>query len=1826
MAAHDIFYSCNDNEEMTIARRSSATPGYGTITTNFTATPEPFAVTLQANEATDYKVDDWLVFTNGTDSIRVVVMIAGATTITVKPIDSESNTAGWQKTWTGTTVVKPDFVAGTWVTIDLSRAPAGTHRYLIMAAAEVRGSVASQGAFVGVLGPCLRGDPWSTSVTVRTYGLCEFFFRGADSPEHYNALFPVDLEGGQTYQMFLVAIPNTTTTANEVVKISHAKLVAVRIVDGNYVLTGDGYSSTYGTTGSGAEVAATITPGFTGSLLVAYCGVMHANGGTTPGASVWLELYVGGVASGFVYSKSSAQFFSGGAHSQSAGGIGVFASDPTFEYKLLVKRIDGATAAGVKNFCVFVGLLPPGFDSHINSYQQGKVDGTATSAGYTTVDENGQALDEGRYLEFITYGLSHDGNSSPIVQSRPVLSSDPSTEYTSSNTPRGGDGMLYGGASTEELRRMGFYIGRVNETQKQWGSSLKNQIQVKSSGANKGIGIWDPHFIWMKEHDPSLDVADYDQKTVSIDMEEGIVVKAWGAGPYANTYAKDFPDLDLISRVIMRDASSGSNVITELTAVASSTDLQTSNNRFAWDQTIKRLYILVTNDPALNSQTIIVVGRRCYSRDAVALYDDTRYKGASGYVPYEPRVRRIPKVTQSLSVTAESSQVANSYGNLELVSVDRWFEQIASKRIYDGYGLRIRRGWAGVSPNLNDFTEHMNALMGVPELTPESMSIRLYDKRIMLDKPVCVQRMSVYQGTVQVTDQIVPEIFGTCLRVPAYRTTNNVANSGSNTYKIAGHVLKDIAHVSTTYSVFTDTETSKPITAGTVTADLANGQMTVLQVAWGDPGYSTPPDVLYCDVQGRVDGSGNLIENPGAIAKALLKTYGGLTDSDLVLESFRQLDRSWRRTIDVNTGAYQERPLKIGLASFADETVSGQLDVLARACFFFWRMNPLNRVELGIPDQDKANLTRNGGFEYSATSWWPWRAFGGASLSSLSTAIKYEGARCGQVSSSAAAGCIRQTVDFPRSGTFVVSALISLLTGAAQKVKLGIVHPGDGLIVSISDPMTIQSDRWTRVAFPVTIPQGAAGMGFLCIYPNGVDTEATSINIDNVELLHVAGVLGDLNAEYVSSSVGTEIAYECRATYNLNPNLPDRASRMILNDLESVGILSVGSQMKGAAPGSMSANLGLTNFTGNASAAGACGAVVKYMGRPRIGLSAMWKGLMTPPEVGQFLFVDDLHWLDTAQDQSGFMLITGVESDADATEYSIVCERPVDHISDKSEISPQDIPLGAIVFSANSSLTDYTEVTSASGNFIAGAASLDLTPAGVMTHVHDLSHTHTFGAHTHSFTIDTVSAPVGAQFNLDPAGTGNSPSVGPVPPGTRITNAARGQSDPGGGHTHTGTTSAVSGSTSGSSSTPVSAQTSRPGSNLRSYRYVKLFKRTGGAPGTAIPAGTILLWEGATPPAGWAMMDGSSGNLNLGGFLIRACGTKAALSTTSTGSFVASDSGSVLNLTAGANSYKNQRIKLVDGAKVCHVYVVSGEGTNALTVKPLWESGDSIAGTSFASGTTVTGPANTPAAYENDIQNHNHGTDPASTHTHTAPHTHAVSGYGAPVAAGACNAWISADGSYYPYDLSTSIVGHSHPFADPISAGTEVSSAAGATISAALAGPPYIDLMPITPSGTQRLIPAGAIILWDGSACPTGWTRFVDADGKILRGSLTGKGVSSGGHVHSVAYAAHTLTDAHSIGGGTSQSGHAVGGETTRGRDPMHYSYGGGAFPSLGASWGTNPTTGLPYAYGHTHTARYSSIQSQTLTLASIAAASTPALAVSEYIPPHVKFLFCRKN
>lgn len=154
---------------------------------------------------------------------------------------------------------------------------------------------------------------------------------------------------------------------------------------------------------------------------------------------------------------------------------------------------------------------------------------------------------------------------------------------------------------------------------------------------------------------------------------------------------------------------------------------------------------------------------------------------------------------------------------------------------------------------------------------------------------------------------------------------DTTAGSGSpkgGKWKICcSRAIKEITEVKKNNTVLT------PTTHYTV--DLANGEFTLLVSFDKSKGH-----VLSVKAKGFVDGSSNLIEKGGAIAKDILETYLGWTDAELDLDSFTTTDslRTYLLDIYLDTDDDSRQVLQtIGrsIVAFFSPTEDGKLSFMA---------------------------------------------------------------------------------------------------------------------------------------------------------------------------------------------------------------------------------------------------------------------------------------------------------------------------------------------------------------------------------------------------------------------------------------------------------------------------------------------------------------------------------------------------------------------------------------------------------------------------------------------------------------------------------------------------------------------------------------------------------------------------------------------------------------------------------------------------------------------------------------------------------------------------------
>lgn len=729
----------------------------------------------------------------------------------------------------------------------------------------------------------------------------------------------------------------------------------------------------------------------------------------------------------------------------------------------------------------------------------------------------------------------------------------------------------------------------------------------------------------------------------------------------------------------------------------------------------------------------------------------------------------------------------------------------------------------------------------------------------------------------------------------------------------------------------------------------------------------------------------------------------------------------------------------------------------------------------------------------------------------------------------------------------------------------------------------------------------------------GID--AASIFIDNIEVSRIAGVIDDVNSDYLPLEFRDEIYPEVRVAYNVNLQSSDTSPAIIISDSTAKGLTTTISEGKNAIQTSARLDLGLPTIADSPSASGIGAAIVAYFGRLRYFIKVQ---MVCPynfvPDVGMKLLSVNMARLPIINDGYPLFPITMVDYNQDnAIQLDMEVEGQVDPVLDRGSIAQDTMPLGAVLVTLDTGTLAYVtsgqfeEVEEMFDKFIAGSATANLgNEYGDIYHTHTLQHKHNIGAHSHPHTIDSIGI---ESLIYDDVHAKDIFGIS--------TNAARGIDN--GSHTHTGTGSGyTTGTTSGTSSNPTTTLTTIPGPVLPSFIRTRFLRLISDAPvvGNPLYPGppsiptTVYFGFETSPPTGWTR------NTAFNGFYLRGATTNTAIvastpATALASAFTPTDTGSFLSLVTLADIQKMSRgkrltvINTTSGTKTYHLVVDTiDEANKRVWVYPLHESvtPDSVNATLPATTLTTVAADTEIAGTTFTAVVHDHGSTVPS-HVHTADHSHSISVSfftGGPSAT-----VLIIDGANKIFANTI----HTHSFttgSTPSTPGGTILSAGGTAISSVTTQPDGYGLIWASSPSSNRVIPTGAIIFFDGAACPNGYTRFSQADDLLIYGSSGSTSVAvNGGHAHTFTANSHTFNHNH---GGTVQL-------TTDGQTDLT--------DAVGGTNDESSSVGNAASFGHAHNAQVTfTAATPNLDQNALVASS----AASQKNPLHRKLLLCKKD
>lgn len=1816
MARHDVFFS--ESHTATTHRNNT-----GTTTGAVILKADGSNYVISAMPSTAFVEGQIVALAGGSPSktayCRIARVQTGASvTLTLIPLQSVIDSASvigfsFPIGSTITSSIATPVRAATLV-VDLTEASFSSSKYLIVASGNFQTDTAS-----GVAGACLRtmalvGDPYSGSGVDTTGGLGKgqtSVTWGTSVAElaPFMASTEVTLLGGQRYEF---AVEFWSATSNAIATFDECAIMAVRADTVYSNTTGEGAETTTTSTTATDKYALTSNLAAGTYLIVATWAL-----GVSSTSYEVIADFLNGIA-GLAFNRTRLTLRSTSDYI-SCGAMFVASVPATNAIKLQLYTSNALGTAKMRNAYVAAIPLPRGFDAGLVGRP---TDNTTSATVSTTADITVQGP--------TSVSLPHAGRGVQVISSdvgtstlnartrwRAVTSAGTTTSFA--------HGMVWQSATRTTDRHSTFFLYRQSL------SSGSNSISLLGRSPNVSgatLTARSTAFSWLLER-ADLSVLPNTPTSIVVDLENGgLLLKTWSAS--GSSWRKHLPGVVAVSRVIVNG--------TEFTKASSSS--LGSSGLWYWDAAAQDVYVrLASGTPADATNQVVVIPELFVSRDHEDLISDE--DGVTA-IPYDARIDTVPGMTQELAASDGRFEVSTSLGSLTLATADGIMDDSLVQNYYEGIRARVWRGWSTLSTRLADFDVVADAIIGLPDTDFQSVTFKLFDRGLNIAKPVATASADVKEGNttdssaVTREKQPLPVIYGTVKRVPAYRIETNYTSGSFNKYQIAGstnHALSDIV------AVYLDETTSKTVASANISKTTAiknAGQVSIKTDAF--PDVAKPQDVVYVDVIGRTadrtDSTTVALTTPGAIARDLLTTYGGLAATDLIEPSFRLLDRAWRKQLIISPYGFVPTAPSIGFYIEGDEDVWSALLRLCGDVGAYPYVSRQGRVGVGVVDMDAPNLLDNGGFEYGDTLNWvrSWVAASSATMK-VSSSREYEGTYSLEASNGSptpsATARIEQSVVLPTPGSYVFSCLASSLGGETGAFRLACYLP-DGT-EALSEPFILSSLRWTRCTFAFDTASGSSGSAKVRIYPAYGSTTATSVAVDNAELLPVAFVGDDGNTLASSLEFREDTFYEVAVSYDVNTQDADNASRLVLTDGEARGLAAGVTDAKYAAQSSKRLDLGLPLVKDTASAAGIGAPLLAWFGRTRHVLTLDAMSLSRIPNVGERVYLKNLvqlvkneagevtqrRHIPELADAYPFWLITEVAYEGDnAQVVSLKLERQQDPVVDRTEMSPEAIPMGAIGLAVSSStVTDFDDFTAMSGYYVRAWDTPDATTAyGNLTHQHTLTHTHAIPSHNHATTLSTLGSATAGDVGPGPydywvVGASDYPNYdaiyyGPAYLFTAATLA----------HTHTlsaGTKNV--GSATGTSSAPVETLLTKPGSNEPAHARVRFVQRTASS-STTIDEDLVIGYESATIPAGWTRVTTLDGRYLKGSTANTAVSTTVATST----SYTPADAGSTLTVTSATGITVGKLLQVGSSPRVR--VVVTAISGSALTVVPVWEAGDTS--TTYAAGTTVTGSSEVVGQTYGPLT-HDHATVMPS-HAHTGgSHTHGKGGtsdFHSATAATPITARVSVKSST-PQNDSRVAGAHTHQVFPQAQGDTTLSTSAAGSISGAVTPVPdsygIVWIRASSTPSTVTVVPTGALMLWAaGEDAPSGWEVVKAAKGLLLRGADTGQGAAATttGHGHTMTPAQHDFSHQH---GGTSVSFAEDAVDAAVGTPD----YGNG---TLNISAAAAPESGLRARKGHTHVATYS-VSATDPKLSAAAAQPVGTITGAAGLPLHKRLVLIRK-
>jgi len=1507
MGNFDLFSDAADRTTFTHTRTSATTDGPATLNpegTTFNLDPAPTTAFAPGMRV-------FVISPSFVGAFCTVKAVPSSTSVTLLPMQSAGDSVTMPHLFPdNSTILVVDEVAAQQV-VDLSEAPDDAYDYLVVGCAAIESSASPGETDISMRLMAPQDDSVSG---VSGYGASRVTLSAAN-PDRTNfvAASKVSLVGGQRYENFIVF--NGPNTDGVVTSVGSPRLLALRVTGGYFA--GDGKTATGNTTSTSLVDYLDLGANLPAGQYLVVC--TWALGSTV-------------LASQHTQAPATTNYISGGF-------MGVVTLGATNRVRLRYKG-NGGSNANIRN--AFLCAVPianiPAFAAVHVSQDLATDYSASVGTTFTAAKTSGSVtLEAGRHIEVVAASLGGGA----AFRARP--------NFGAGGTGLGNDNLPPFGTASDAYHSTFWFLRN-----RRVAGATTNAVEMRSQSGTNTLRARDFTFSWLREQ-PDFVAQPNEPIAVVADVElGGRVLKRWNSTTTTRRYSHRIDDQRAFSRVRVN-----SQQYTQVYSLGTLAD-----GTWFWDALSMDLYVQLTTThaaigtPDSSGLHIVVVPLLLVGNEK---YDLVDVRGVRW--PYRPLLgKSLPQVTQSMRSDDAKFSTGASLGTIDISGAHGEFDDAIFRSSFDSYRCKIRRGFPRRSTRLDDFEVVGDAIIRKLSTDFENVQLQLVDRRRIMQTPVAKTKITVCEGygsdARTRADQELPVFWGPTLGLVAYRITQNEGGTDWNEYRFVDHAVKSVS------KVWIDAERSKAV-AGTnppldaSTTYTGNGRVRVRNDAFDEP--TQPPNVVYVDFIGMTHDhttSGRALQTIGAIARDLLVSdwtaapataTGGTPATRLAERTFRMVDRRWRWQQITGGGRRPVAPV-ISFGVSGKTTVEEALTQLCAENAALWFVNHQDRIALDVPDFDRGNMARNGGFEDDANTAHPWKTISDGTLT-LTTSRKYAGARSAEISNGSpanAAAAATQHLTLPSGGTYVVTLVASLLEGLASAFRIAVVGPSG--VETLSEAQTVGTGRWTRHSLVYEAEPGDAGFAELRLYPAHGSTTATRIAVDEVELYRVINVGNRVRTMPLGIEFEDEHYHECDTPYAVNRASTVGVARRRIAEPEARGLsAALEPEGKYAVPSSKRAVLTDTHAHDGDSAAGLGSPIVLYYSRTRALMTIAVEGLDRIPLVGDYFYHRDNPRVPEATDGHPIWRVAKVETD-DASGKRVVLEvrKHLDPVTDRVDIAPDNVPMGASALTLSpGSITDYSENTSLQRQFLMGARKPDMTTQrGDFFHKHSLEHRHTIPAHDHDVTpsshgIDAVGAAGSEGWPVHHDGLYEYPApVGPQEP----VDVSRGLTD--GGHSHNVPGTPVSsGSSSGQSSPPNATLETAPGPNEPSFHRTRMMQRTAHTVDT-ISADLIVGFRSLPLPAGWTR------RWELDGMYIRCAGTLGAMATTTTGTFTPSDAGSTLPLTSGTGAILGRRLTVTKSGSTVHVIITVENGANP-TVVPLHETSD-VDNASFPTGGSAT--------------------------------------------------------------------------------------------------------------------------------------------------------------------------------------------------------------------------------------------------------------------------------